>query len=140
MIKRERKLNDKQRKAMYARTNISLQNRKSKLPSNLTMKERMAILNGDVDENKKRILSNTDVKMTHQEKVNYNSHPDRKREREQQDENRRAEMGGLAGRTEHYIEQGVGEDDAFDQAMSDLGIKNPQWQRLRNKPENERRY
>ena len=74
----------------------------------------------------------------------YRAHPDRIKERQQANENNRSEYsawhyGGLAGRTEYYMNQGVNEDDAFQEAMNDLGITNSNWNRLRNKPEHERR-
>ena len=86
---------------------------------------------------KKQLLSNTDKKLTHQEMNNYRAHPDRIKERQQ--EKQRSSYGGLAGRTEYYMNQGVSEDDAFQEAMNDLGITNSNWNRLRNKPEHERR-
>ena len=86
---------------------------------------------------KKQLLSNTKKKLTHQEMNDYRAHPDRIKERQQ--ENQRSNYGGLAGRTEYYMNQGANEDDAFQEAMNDLGITNSNWNRLRNKPEHERR-
>ena len=86
---------------------------------------------------KKQLLSNTKKKLTHQEMNDYRAHPDRIKERQQ--EKQRSSYGGLAGRTEYYMNQGANEDDAFQEAMNDLGITNSNWNRLRNKPEHERR-
>ena len=72
----------------------------------MSLKERMAILNPDVEQTKNHILANTEKKMTEQESKDYYQGDDFKRKEEQELENLRKEKGGLAGLTDKYATEG----------------------------------
>ncbi len=112
------------------------------------IKERLDADKKDSISIKNSLMRNTDKNMTHQERVDWRNHPDRKKERDAQDEHRRRERdayqnslgygSGSAGRVDMHMAQGLSEDDATIQAFEDNGINTSKLRSYMNKPEHER--
>ncbi len=96
------------------------------------IKERLDADKKDAESTKKHLLSNNEINMTHQERVDWRNHPDRKKERDAQDEHRRRERdayqnslgygNGVAGRVDMHMAHGdISEDSAYQMAMEDNG-------------------
>jgi hypothetical protein len=100
---------------------------------NSTLKERLAKMKGtDGESFKKHIMNSTEKNLSHQERVNYNSHPDRKKERDEEYErqyrqrneyqNSQGFGNGVAGRVDMRMAGGdISEDSAYQMAMEDNG-------------------